>query len=491
MRITTLLAVFAAGVPLTPALSPQAGRGSLLACAHVISPLPAQAGRGSLLARSHVISLLSPQAGRGSLPASPHVISPLAPRSGERDRVRGEQQPPPQPKPSTPATAPAAPGTSTPSTPATPPTAGAGASTAAPQTLGAAIDRLGTLDYGVRTQASRIVRRAAAAQAVPALVQAVSKHKDGYVRFRALVLLAGFGDPQVRTVMLPAIDDPNDRLREVAYSYFERNPDPTIAPKLIAKLDTEQSEFVRPALIHALAALGTDPKVQQVLLHEVTRGQDFFRSEVIDALGDHKATYAVAALTAIARQDGPLQDDAVIALGQIGDKRMVDTFAPLQRSAPRERQPALAAAICLLGVNCDSHERFLYSTIKFAIANPGFQDLTRAAARGLSHLAAANHPNDWDALIQLGGGSVDPVRAPLALGFASAAVEAPEQALAAVQRASDQKAALMLLRDGFDMLEEDYAEEQFYVAVRKAYWKLPEGDPARKAAEALITTLEF
>ncbi len=358
-------------------------------------------------------------------------------------------------------------------------------------TLAGAIDQLGTIDFGVRTRASRTVRRAPAAQAVPALMQAVTKHKDGYVRFRALVLLAGLGDPQVRTVMLPAIDDPNDRLRQVAYAYFERNPDPTLATKLLAKLETEQSEFVRPALVHAVAALGSDPKVQQALLREVMRGQDFFRSEVIDALGDHKATYASAALLGIAKQDGPLQDDAVIALGKLGDKKLVDTFAPLQRSAPRARQPALATAICLLGVNCDSHERFLYSTIKFAIANPGFQDLTRAAARGMSHLAAAGRAIDWDALIGLGSSSVDPVRAPLALGFASAAVEVPDQALAAVQRAADQKGALLLLRDGFDMLEEDYAKEQFYVAIRKIYWKVPEGDPTRKTAEALITTLEF
>jgi HEAT repeat protein len=358
-------------------------------------------------------------------------------------------------------------------------------------TLAGAIDQLGTIDFGIRTKASRLVRRAPAAQAVPALVQAVTKHKDSYVRFRALVLLAGFGDPQVRAVMLSAIDDPNDRLREVGYAYFERNPDPSLAAKLIGKLDTEQSEFVRPSLIHALAALGSDAKVQQTLLREVTRGQDFFRSEVIDALGDHKATYASAALLGIARQDGPLQDDAVIALGKLGDKKLVDTFAPLQRSAPRERQPALAAAICLLGVNCESHERFLESTIKFAIANPGFQDLTRAAARGLSHLAAAGRPNDWDTLIALGASSVDPVRAPMALGLAGAAVEAPDQALAAIQRSADQKASLLLLRDGFDMLEEDYAEEQFYVAVRKIYWKAAEGSPERKAAEALITTLEF
>jgi len=363
-----------------------------------------------------------------------------------------------------------------------------GASTATTRLAGA-IDRLGTSDCGVRMQASRTVRRAPAAQAVPALVQAVTKHKDGYVRFRALVLLAGFGDPQVHTVMLPAIDDPNDRLREVAYAYFARNPDPTLTAKLIGKLETEQSEFVRPSLIHAIAALGTDPKAQQAMLREVTRGQDFFRSEVIGALGDYKATYASAALLAIAKQEGPLQDDAVIALGQLGDKKIVDTCAPLQRYAPRERQPALAAAICLLGVNCESHERFLYQTIKFAIANPGFQDLTRAAARGLSHLAVAGRPLGWDALIQLGSTSVDPVRAPIAIGFASAAVEAPDLALAAVQRSADQKGALLLLRDGFDMLEEDYAEEQFYVAIRKAYWKAPEGDATRKAAEALITTL--
>ncbi len=67
----------------------------------------------------------------------------------------------------------------------------------------------------------------------------------------------------------------------------------------------------------------------------------------------------------------------------------------------------------------------------------------------------------------------------------------PEASLAALGRAVEPKAALMLMRDGFDMLEEDFNEEQFYVAIRRAYWKTPEGGPARKAAEALITTLEF
>ncbi|MBA3298430.1 MAG: hypothetical protein H0U19_16010, partial [Acidobacteria bacterium] len=52
----------------------------------------------------------------------------------------------------------------------------------------AAIEKLATVEFPVRTEASRTVRRAAAAIAVPALTEAVTSHKDGYVRFRALVL---------------------------------------------------------------------------------------------------------------------------------------------------------------------------------------------------------------------------------------------------------------------------------------------------------------
>src|SRR5262245_8864309 len=74
---------------------------------------------------------------------------------------------------------------------------------AAPQTvsreqLQAAIDKLGDLDYATRTAASRLVRRTAATQAVTALLQAVAEHADGYVRYRALVLLTGFNDPRTK-----------------------------------------------------------------------------------------------------------------------------------------------------------------------------------------------------------------------------------------------------------------------------------------------------
>ena len=51
--------------------------------------------------------------------------------------------------------------------------------------------------------------------------------------------------------------------------------------------------------------------------------------------------------------------------------------------------------------------------------------------------------------------------------------------------------ATELLREAFDMLEEDFEEERFFVAVRRAYWGAAEGSPARKIAASLIDRLEF
>ena len=80
-------------------------------------------------------------------------------------------------------------------------------------------------------------------------MQAVSDHADGYVRYRALVLMTGFNDPRTKDSMREVLASPNDRLRAVAYSFFERNPDPSMLPQLLAALDKEVGEFVRPALV--------------------------------------------------------------------------------------------------------------------------------------------------------------------------------------------------------------------------------------------------
>jgi HEAT repeat protein len=358
-------------------------------------------------------------------------------------------------------------------------------------TLQEAIGQLGSIDYEIRTRASRVVRRAAPASAVPALHTAVEQHDDGYVRYRALVLLSAFNSRTIPEVMLKAAFDPNDRLRAVAYSWFERNPDPALIPSFAELLERETSEFVRPSLVAAIAAHGSDVRVQSMLLREVNRGEDFFRSAVIDALGRHAATFALDALVAIARLEGPLQDDAALALGRLGDRRALPVLAGLQRTAPREAQPAVAAGICLLKVNCETHRGFLTRTLAFAEAEIGFQPLLRGAATGLAALAAAGDADAARALIDTGIRSDDPVRAPVALAVASIAVQNPMLVLDLAETTADRSGMLTLLLEGFDMLEEDYAEEQFFGAIRRAHWAAPEGSARRSAAEALIGRLDF
>ena len=55
----------------------------------------------------------------------------------------------------------------------------------------------------------------------------------------------------------------------------------------------------------------------------------------------------------------------------------------------------------------------------------------------------------------------------------------------------DAQAVAELLRESFDMLEEDLEEERFYVTIRRRYWQAPDGSPEKAAAETLIRTLEF
>jgi HEAT repeat protein len=359
--------------------------------------------------------------------------------------------------------------------------------------LEAAIDRLGDLEYESRSRASRTIRRAPAAQAVPALLEAVAGHRDGYVRFRALVLLAGFNDPRAEGAMDQALADPNDRLREVGYAYFEQHPDKSRAPRLLAALDKELSEFVRPRLVRALAAhADLLPAIQDRLKAEALRGEDFFRGAVIEALGEYKAAYALAELTRVANLEGPLQDDAALAIGKVGDKRTLPTLAGLQRSAPAESQPAIAASICMLGVNCGAHLGYLGDTLRFADKNPGFQDLLRGTAGSLGAVGTVTETDaPLQTLLDVGIPSQDPARAPIALAFATAAIRSPAFVFGYFTRLSDRDGAVDLLRDGFDMLEEDYGEEQFFMTVRRQYWAAPEGSTVRQAGELLIRRLEF
>jgi len=347
------------------------------------------------------------------------------------------------------------------------------------------------VDFPIRMDAARTVRRADAAMAVPALIDAVNSHADAYVRFKALVVLSGFNDPRIADVMLKSLDERNDRVRATAYGWFEHHQDLRVVPRLLTALEREEAEFVRPALTRTLAAYGADAKVQQALTGLVMRGQDLFRAVVIEALGEYKAGYALQPILDVARLEGPLQDDAVLAIGRIGDKRGLAVLADLQRTASRNLQPSLAAAICLIGSNCGSHVGYLLDTLKFALANPGYQELLRATASGLAAVAVAGNQEAAAALFERGGPTRDPERAAMALALGTIAIRNTPVTMKVLEQQAQLDPAIDLLREAFDMLEEDLEEEQFFVAVRRAYWAAAAGSPARKVAAALIQRLEF
>jgi len=356
----------------------------------------------------------------------------------------------------------------------------------------AAIDQLGSLDaHEIRMEAARTIRRAPPELMVPLLTRAAREHHDEYVRYRALVLLTGFGHPSTAGLMRALIGDHNDRIRTVVFGWFGHHPDPGVLAALLGALTDERSEFVRPALSRAVAAQGDDPRAQQALVPLVARGEDFFRGAVIEALGDYRAAYALPAIEPVARLDGPLQDDAITAIGKIGDRGRVPLLAGLQGKIADHLQPTLSASLCLLGVSCDSHKAFILASLNYASAAEDEQPRLRGAVHALGMLALRGHDDALAALLAAGPAGGPAAQPPIALGAGLVALREPEVVLRVLATGPAGDAALLLLRDAFDMLDEDLEEERFFAAARRAYWAAPSDSAGRRVAEALIRVLEF
>jgi HEAT repeat protein len=380
---------------------------------------------------------------------------------------------------------------SSPAAPAPVPAVPAAGGPAAPVNLAATIAQLGSFDLATRTRAAQTLRRTDPTAAARALASAAERHPDEYVRFRAFVLLSAVDTPTASGVARAVLADRNDRLRMAAYQWFERYPDPEILPTLIEALPREGSEFVRPALTRALAAHGSDSRVQATLAPLVMKGEDFFRGSVITALGDYPARYALQSIVDVARLDGPLQDDAVTAIGRIGDESARGTLVALQASASRDVQPSISAALCLLGVDCPGRLQFLRDSAAFAVAHEGQLPLLRGTMHALGVLAIAGRGDAMAAMMDAANGAPAHAREAISFALAAAAMRAPDVLLTTLEGRRDALQVGELLLEGFDILSEDFEEEQFFAAARRAYWAAAAGTPRRAAAEALIQKLEF
>ena len=101
-------------------------------------------------------------------------------------------------------------------------------------------------------------------------------------------------------------------------------------------------------------------------------------------------------------------------------------------------------------------------------------------------------PPAVDALFDLER-TTDRLRGDVAVALSTMALRQPRETIAWLAKTpADRRArAIELLHEGFDSLEEDFAEEQFYAAARAAYWAAPEGSDQRTLTASLIDKLEF
>ena len=99
-------------------------------------------------------------------------------------------------------------------------------------------------------------------------------------------------------------------------------------------------------------------------------------------------------------------------------------------------------------------------------------------------------------LFEVGATAPESARAPIAIALGTVALRNTEIVRATLADAGESaepasEAKLLLLRDAFDILDEDFSEERFYTFIRRDYWAATEGLRARSVAEATIRMLEF
>jgi hypothetical protein len=177
-----------------------------------------------------------------------------------------------------------------------------------------------------------------------------------------------------------------------------------------------------------------------------------------------------------------------LALGRIGGPRaaaVLGSVAPATGIAS-----ALQAAQCLRGGDCVERIKWLADVVRGGTSRG---EAVRAAVDAMSVLGSQGHHEAISALVDLSASVSAQQREDVAVAFAGTAVRDPAAILAWLGASAEpgRRVAIELLHDGFERLEEDFAEEQFFAAARAAYWAAPEGSAGRALVATLIDRLEF
>jgi hypothetical protein len=157
------------------------------------------------------------------------------------------------------------------------------------------------------------------------------------------------------------------------------------------------------------------------------RGEDLFRGAVIDALGDYDGKFALADIIQVAKLDGPLQDDAVTAIGSWAGRPSVPcSLRCASRQRPTFSRPCPPRCACSR-LSAPHRKSTSTTTLAFAVSITGtdFQPLLRGVVHGLEMLAERGSERALSALLTTGAKIQDPYRAPVALGVGEIALRNP------------------------------------------------------------------
>ena len=136
----------------------------------------------------------------------------------------------------------------------------------------------------------------------------------------------------------------------------------------------------------------------------------------------------------------------------------------VQAASDETLQPVVSAAACLLDADCEAPLQYVVEALRYGaeIGNGDNQELLRSATSGLAALAMAGRRDALAALFEVGLTANDTARAPIALALGTVALRNPSVVMTALHEGGRDhvpEAELLLMREAFDMLDEDFAEE--------------------------------
>ena len=167
----------------------------------------------------------------------------------------------------------------------------------------------------------------------------------------------------------------------------------------------------------------------------------------MEALGRHRGVYAVEGIVATSRLEGPLQDDALLALGRIGGTRAVAALGEFTKGTP-EAAEMIRAARCLVGERCAES---IAALVAAASSEERRQGTIRGAVDALEAIAQNRNEAALSALVTLGV-KQSALRERVAVSVASVALRQPDWVVEriAAADASTRETIITMLKDGVD-----------------------------------------